>query len=79
MAFTNVFRKQHRDDEHSGRRCKCYQCAKELMSYKSLESHLELVHGKDKLNNPNSRKVTINLEGGKHIECNTDGTPVQQE
>ena len=45
------------------------------MSFKSLESHLELVHGKD----PTSRKVSINLEDGKHIECNSDGTSAQQE
>ena len=49
------------------------------MSYKSLESHLELVHGKNKVNNPNSRRDTVNLEGGKQIECNSDGTPVLQE
>ena len=69
------YRKQHRDDEHSGRRCKCYKCAKELMSYKSLESHLELVHGKD----PNSRKVTINSEDGNHEEYHPDGTSIHQE
>ena len=79
MYYVFFFRKQHRDDEHAGRRCKCYQCAKELMSYKSLESHLELVHGKNKVNNPNSRRDTVNLEGGKQIECNSDGTPVLQE
>ena len=45
------------------------------MSYKSLESHLELVHGKD----PNSRKVTINSEDGNHEEYNNDGTSIHQE
>ena len=75
MYHLMFFRKQHRDDEHSGRRCKCYQCSKELMSFKSLESHLELVHGKD----PSSRKVSINLEDGKHIECNSDGISAHQE
>ena len=45
------------------------------MNYKSLESHIELVHGKG----PNNRKITLNSDEGKHIECNSDGTPVHQE
>ena len=40
-----VERKKHRESEHSGKRCKCYLCGKELGNYSSLESHLHLVHG----------------------------------
>ena len=77
------YRKQHIDDIHSGRRCKCYKCAKELKNYKSLEGHLKLVHGID----PSSQSVTSqkieeegkNSEDRKHEEYSTELTCIDQE
>ena len=73
--FTIFHRKQHRDDEHSGRRCKCYQCGKELMNFKSLESHLLLVHGKGQENTTNK----LSSADDKNSQIHSDESSVFEE